>query len=71
LVDHTARRILKLQHDVFESVGSDCSDNLILIGKWGFDGSTGHSEYKQKVCNKDLSDSNLFVTSYVQKKRLN
>jgi len=33
LVDHTARRIVKLQHDVLESVGSDSSDNLILIGK--------------------------------------
>jgi len=38
LVNHTARRIVKLQHDVLESVGIDCSDNLILIGKWGFDG---------------------------------
>jgi len=46
LVDHTARRIVKLQHDALESVGSDSSDNLILIGKLGFDGSTGHSEYK-------------------------
>jgi len=41
LVDHTASRILKLQGDV---LANDNVCNLILIGKWGFDGSTGHSE---------------------------
>jgi len=27
----------------------DSANNLILIGKWGLDGSTGQAEYKQKV----------------------
>lgn len=35
------------------------------IGKWGFVGSTHHTEYKQKSLNNDLVDKSLFVTSYV------
>lgn len=30
-----------------------------------FDGTTGQSEYKQSFCDSEISDSNLFVTSYV------
>ncbi|XP_054083138.1 uncharacterized protein LOC105219976 [Zeugodacus cucurbitae] len=65
LVDHTASRIIRLQNDVLDSIGCDLDDNLVLIGKWGFDGSTGHSEYKQKFMNNDMNDTSLFVTSYV------
>jgi len=37
---------------------------MTLIMKWGFDGSTGHSEYKQK-CIEDFIDSQILVTSLV------
>jgi len=65
LLDHTASRIVQLQRDVLGSLADDFIDKLVLIGKWGFDGSTGYSEYKQKVLNNEMKDSSLFVTSYV------
>lgn len=30
-----------------------------LIRKWGFDESTGHSEYKRKLSNNDLEDKSF------------
>lgn len=64
LLDHTTNRILESQKDVLES--TENLNNLTLIGKWGFDGSTGHSEYKQTFADSSiLDDSSLFVTSYV------
>lgn len=63
-MDHTATRILKLQSDVTDKLDKS-SSYLTLIGKWGFDGSSGHSQYKQKFENNYLEDSCLFMTSYV------
>jgi hypothetical protein len=37
---------------------------IVLVSKWGFDGSTGHSEYKQRFSG-EYSDSDLFLTSLV------
>lgn len=37
---------------------------MILITKWDFDGSTGHSEYKQ-ICTEDFDDSKILLTSLV------
>lgn len=64
LLDHTASRIIEY------SESRDPTDlgninNLRLIGKWGFDGSTGHSEYKQIFVDSDTIDASLLVTSYV------
>lgn len=53
------------RHDVLGGLADDFVDNLALIGKWGFDGSTRYSEYKQKDINNEMNDSSLFVTSYV------
>lgn len=39
--------------------------DVTLIGKWGFDGSSGHSEYKQCFPDSTMEDGSLFVTSYV------
>ena len=33
--------------------------------KWGFDGSTGQSQYKQRFCDVDASDKCLFSTMLV------
>lgn len=66
LLNHTASRIMESQKDVvIQTMADNVSKNLILIGKWGFDGSTGHSEYKQTFIDKGSDDSNMFVTSYV------
>lgn len=65
LLDHTASRILDLQTEVLNVITDVNISNLVLIGKWGFDGSTGYSDYKQRVSNDSLQDNSLFVTSYV------
>lgn len=65
-MDHTIRRIIEAHHEYISKALSDhVSEDLILIGKWGFDGTTGQSEYKQKFKDGSADDGSLFVTSYV------
>lgn len=66
LLDHTTRRILELQEQVISSLPlDDRLNNLVLLVKWGCDGSTGHSQYKQKFTQSGLGDGDLFLTSLV------
>jgi len=67
LLDHTAERILLTQMEVIKSLASENVRNLNLICKWGCDGSSGQSMYKQKFSDDDgsKSDSNIFFTSLV------
>lgn len=65
LLNHTKARLLLYQKDVLETFNKESSKSLILDGKWGFDGSTGQSEYKQNFSDSDAKDCDLFVTSYV------
>lgn len=46
---------------------------LILYSKWGLDGSSGQSEYKQISTggSRLVSDSNLLISSLVQLKQTN
>lgn len=62
LLDHTSARLLKI-NDVYK-VGST---HLMLYSKWGCDGSSGQSEYKQPLSEESdlISDSNLFISSLV------
>lgn len=46
LLDNAATSVLQLQNTVIENCLDGVEDNLTLIGKWGFDGSTGHSTSK-------------------------
>lgn len=66
LLDHTVTRIVDSdQTTIAELIGENRTSNIALIGKWGFDGSTGHSEYKQSFSDTSTDDGSLFVTSYV------
>lgn len=47
LVNHTARRIVETQKDIFILNRGLLSNELTLMYKWGCDGSSGHSTYKQ------------------------
>lgn len=38
---------------------------LTLICKWGFDGSSGHSQYKQNFISSESTDEFLFLTAMV------
>lgn len=62
LLDHTTSRILESQKEILSNI--DMSKDFVLIEKWGFDGSTGHSEYKQTFSDSNIEDGSLFVTSY-------
>ncbi|XP_041968507.1 uncharacterized protein LOC121725559 [Aricia agestis] len=46
------------------SMDLDATINLELVSKWGFDGASGQSVYKQKV-NKEFEDSSIFMASLV------
>lgn len=59
LLDHTVSRILSMLP------GCNSDNNYVLYCKWGFDGSSGHSQYKQIWNIKDKSDENLFLSSLV------
>lgn len=43
----------------------ETKNDVVLECKWGFDGSGGHSVYKQKYENQNSSDEFLFVTAFV------
>lgn len=61
LLDHTACRIMKI-HTIPENF-----NKLKLYSKWGCDGSSGQSEYKQVLPEEreQISDANLFIVSLV------
>ena len=66
LLDHTARRLVRLQEDVIRQAAGDKREiELELLSKWGFDGSTGHSFFKQGDIADPKNDGQAFVTSLV------
>lgn len=64
LLDHTARRIVKLQKDVLATLSPSERMDLELVTKHGLDGSSGHSNYKQKLPNNS-DDSAILMVSVV------
>ena len=64
LLDHTTRRIIETVESVITFLPTD-HKNLIMISKWGFDGSSGQSQYKQNSYDPNFIDSDLFLTSLV------
>ncbi|CAG9781933.1 unnamed protein product [Diatraea saccharalis] len=60
LLDHTSARILKI-----ENIYNPTRKSLKLLTKWGCDGSSGQSEYKQVLTDESdlVSDANLFIAS--------
>lgn len=66
MLNKTTERLVLAQNKVIKacSSSSECS-SFILISKWGCDGSSGHSTYKQKFTNADDTDEFLFIFSLV------
>lgn len=58
ILERTTESILKVAH--IEHTG-----NLKLICKWGFDGSSGHSLYKQKFVEDFRTDEYVFFVAFV------
>lgn len=65
LLDNTVERILTTSEsmNVIKDIASCTS--FTLITKWGCDGSSGHSTYKQAFSDSQLSDSSVFMVSMV------
>lgn len=65
LLDHTATRICRdILGEVFSRQNVE-EDGCTMICKWGCDGSSGHSLYKQSFKNHDDTDEYMFVISFV------
>lgn len=66
VLDLTVHRILK----VFDIQKRHKTDKFILISKWGFNGPSGQSIYKQKLSDEIVSiekpiDESIFISSLV------
>ena len=64
LVDHTVRRIVELQKECFVNINED---PITAIYKWGCDGSSGHSTYRQRFSDAESLriDENIFAVCIV------
>lgn len=62
LLNHTASRIISF---IARSGKEISASTYKLICKWGFDGSSGHSRYKQTWQKSNVNDDSLFATSLV------
>lgn len=64
LMDHTAKRLIQ---SLPEEEAVLLPDRLTLINKWGCDGSSGQSAYKQTISTNDatITDANMFMASVV------
>lgn len=68
LVDHTVRRIVEVQKEVITKAITESSIRTFnMTYKWGCDGSSGHSNYKQKFSESDenKTDEYLFAVCLV------
>ena len=66
LINHTAYRIVSLQEDVVRQVAGEREDVTVeLVCKWGFDGATAQSSYKQLGTSSPTEDSQVLFTSLV------
>ncbi|KAK9710337.1 hypothetical protein QE152_g26052, partial [Popillia japonica] len=65
LLDHTTYRIIQLQADVIDTLSPEILQKLLRHCKWGCDGSSGQSVYKQKFTEDGKSDESIFYASLV------
>ena len=54
-----------MQQEVVSTLPPKVSSNLRSILKWGCNGSSGQSQYKQKFSDEESSDASIFQTSVV------
>ena len=69
LLDQTTKRIVSLQQEVIFCAIESANDNKFIckiIFSYGFDGSSGQAEYKQKFDGPGVkSDNSLFATTVI------
>lgn len=75
LLDHTCQRIIKALNPSKSAINSDAPTSGVqtytLYCKWGFDGSSGYSAYKQAWQEDGISDQSIFATSLVPLRLVN
>lgn len=59
LLDHTSTRL------IFTLDNVNLPENITMYFKWGFDGSSGHPEFKQIFDNSSFSDAHVLITTLV------
>lgn len=65
LMDHTASRLLTDLEELLSSLNENERSSLVLLSKWGCDGAQ-QAQFKQKfISDSNLSDGNLFQSSFV------
>lgn len=65
MVDHSVQRLLQAHGALLEQIDVNKRNALQIIFKWGCDGSSGQSVYKQAANEADFDDSETFVVSIV------
>jgi len=69
LLDHTTHRIIQLQEEVIDAYVEDIdSDVLTFVYKWGIDGTSNQSTYKQNWLgenNTEFNDESVIILSLV------
>ncbi|GLV46264.1 hypothetical protein CBL_12341 [Carabus blaptoides fortunei] len=73
LVDHTTKRLCKYLEEVINTLGENIgngTNDLVLIFKWGCDGSQ-QTQYKQKFQNEADSDAHILISSLVPVRLIN
>lgn len=65
LLDHTATRLIQSQENVIQPHSTSTFEKLVLYSKWGFDGSSSHTQYKQKFISETADDKYMFLSSLV------
>lgn len=65
LLDQTVRRLLLVPDIKDNIVTAPEALMLVLESKWGCDGSSGQSVYKQNFLNPNLTDESVFMSSLV------
>lgn len=65
LLNHTCMRLLQVPTVSSEILETDAEVSLIMTSKWGCDGASDHSQYKQKFSDGSMADSSIFMISMV------
>lgn len=65
VLNHTAQRLLLSLTEVIQHLDGEESNTLILMHKWGCDGGSQQTKFKQKFENSSDSDANIFQSSFV------
>lgn len=63
LLNHTVFRVFQVLEQ--KKIMNASSKNFIVYYKWGFDGSSGHTEFKQVYESPENSDASIMTTTIV------